>query len=213
VTTVLIADDHPLVRQGLRAVFENADDIEIVAEAADGAEAVRRAVELSPDVVLMDLQMPNLAGIEATRDIRRRRPNTSVLVLTMYEDDDTVFAAIRAGAIGYLVKGANGADILSAVRAAASGQPVFGAVLADRLPVWFAAPPPAPTPFPQLTDRELDILDQLAAGRSNAEIGNRLHLSTKTVANNVSTILAKLHATQRSQAIIQAREAGLGRGH
>lgn len=212
-TTVLIADDHPLVRQGLRAVFENADDIEIVAEAADGAEAVRRAVELFPDVVLMDLQMPKLAGIEATRDIRRRRPNTSVLVLTMYEDDDTVFAAIRAGAIGYLVKGANGADILSAVRAAASGQPVFGAVLADRLPAWFAAPPPAPTPFPQLTNRELDILDQLAAGRSNAEIGNRLHLSTKTVANNVSTILAKLHATQRSQAIIQAREAGLGRGH
>jgi DNA-binding NarL/FixJ family response regulator len=157
--------------------------------------------------------MPNLAGIEATRDIRRRRPNTSVLVLTMYEDDDTVFAAIRAGAIGYLVKGANGADILSAVRAAASGQPVFGAVLADRPPAWFAAPPPAPTPFPQLTNRELDILDQLAAGRSNAEIGNRLHLSTKTVANNVSTILAKLHATQRSQAIIQAREAGLGRGH
>jgi DNA-binding NarL/FixJ family response regulator len=210
-TTVVIADDHPLVRQGLRAVFEDADDVEVVAEAADGAEAVRRVVEHSPDVVLMDLQMPNLAGIEATRDIRRRRPATSVIVLTMYEDDDTVFAAIRAGAIGYLVKGANGADILTAVRAAASGQPVFGAALADRLRAWFASPPPAPKPFPQLTNRELQILDHLAAGRSNAEIGNRLHLSAKTVANNVSTILAKLHATQRSQAIVQAREAGLGR--
>jgi DNA-binding NarL/FixJ family response regulator len=213
-TTVVIADDHPLVRQGLRAVFEDAEDVDVVGEAADGVEAVRRAVELSPDVVLMDLQMPNLAGIEATRDILRRRPGTSVLVLTMYEDDDTVFAAIRAGAIGYLVKGANGADILSAVRTAASGQPVFGAALADRLRAWFASPPssPSPKPFPRLTDRELEILDHLAAGRSNTEIGTRLHLSAKTVANNITTILGKLHATQRGQAIVQAREAGLGRG-
>jgi DNA-binding NarL/FixJ family response regulator len=208
---VLLADDHPLVRQGLRAVFDIVDDLEVVGEASDGRAAVRSVLELAPDVVVMDLQMPGLHGIEATREILARRPGTAVLVLTMFEDDDTVFAAVRAGALGYIVKGADGLDIIAAVRAAASGQPVFGAALAGRLRGWFAAPPPKDTPFPQLSPRELEILDRLAAGLSNAEIGRALHLSAKTVANNVSAILGKLHLSQRTQAMVRAREAGLGR--
>jgi DNA-binding NarL/FixJ family response regulator len=212
VIRVLLADDHPLVRQGLRAVFSTAADIEIVGEVSDGAEAVRAAARTAPDVVVMDLQMPGLHGIDATARITVARPATAVLVLTMYEDDDTVFAAVRAGALGYLVKGADGADILAAVRAAATGQPVFGAALAGRLRAWFAAPPPREAPFPELTARELEILDRLAAGLSNGDIARALHLSVKTVANNVSTILGKLHVAQRTQAIVRAREAGLGRG-
>jgi DNA-binding NarL/FixJ family response regulator len=208
---VLLADDHPLVRQGLRAVFATTDDIEVVGEAVDGEAAVRGAVQHSPDVVLMDLQMPGLHGTEATRQIVARRPTANVLVLTMFEDDDTVFAAMQAGATGYLVKGADGADIVAAVRAVAAGQPVFGAALAGRLRRWFAAPPARDTPFPQLTARELTILDHLAAGLSNTDIGRLLHLSPKTIANNVSAILGKLHVSQRTQAIVQAREAGLGR--
>ncbi|MFI9602082.1 response regulator [Streptomyces sp. NPDC052043] len=207
---VLLADDHPLVRQGMRAVLDTVGDIEVAGEAGDGHEAVRRAVELLPDVIVMDLQLPGLHGIEATRQIRTRVPDAAVLVLTMFEDDATVFAAVQAGALGYLVKGADGADIVAAIHAAAAGQPVFGAALAGRLRTWFVSPP-QDGPFPELTARERDILDQLAAGLSNADIGRRLHLSGKTVANNVSTILAKLHLTQRSQAIVRARDAGLGR--
>ncbi|MEU6005130.1 response regulator [Streptomyces sp. NPDC093064] len=208
---VLLADDHPLVRQGMQAVLDTVDDIEVAGEAGDGLEAVRRAVELLPDVIVMDLQLPGLHGIEATRQIRTRVPDAAVLVLTMFEDDATVFAAVQAGALGYLVKGADGADIVAAIHAAAAGQPVFGAALAGRLRTWFVSPPPQDGPFPELTARERDILDHLAAGLSNAEIGRRLHLSGKTVANNVSAILAKLHLTQRSQAIVRARDAGLGR--
>lgn len=209
---ILLADDHPLVRQGLSAVFATTDDIEVIGEAGDGRDTVRSAVRLSPDVVVMDLQLPDLHGTEATRQIVTGRPDTKVLVLTMFEDDDTVFAAMQAGATGYLVKGADGSDIVAAVRAVAAGQPVFGAALAGRLRRWFATQPPRDTPFPELTARELDILDQLAAGLSNADIGRLLHLSPKTIANNVSTILSKLHISQRTQAIVRAREAGLGCG-
>jgi len=210
-TTVVLADDHPLVRQGLRAVLAGAPDIDLVGEAADGAGAVSETLRLRPDVVLMDLDMPELHGIEATRKITTACPESAVLVLTMFEDDESVFAAISAGAIGYLLKGSDGTDILSAVRAAASGQAVFGPALATRLRSWFGAPPPASKPpFPELTPREHDILDHLAAGLTNAEIGERLHLSAKTIANNVSVILNKLHVTQRAQAIVRAREAGLG---
>jgi DNA-binding NarL/FixJ family response regulator len=175
---VLLADDHPLVRQGLRAVLDTVADIELAGEASDGREAVRQAVELQPDVVVMDLQLPGLHGIEATRQISSQVPGAAVLVLTMFEDDATVFAAVQAGTLGYLVKGADGADIVAAVHAAAAGQPVFGAALAGRLRTWFASPPAQEGPFPELTARERDILDQLAAGLSNAEIGQRPPNST-----------------------------------
>lgn len=210
-TTVLLADDHPLVRQGLRAVLSAVDDIDIVGEASDGPQAVNLAIDLGPDVVVMDLQMPDVHGIEATRQILSHRPGTAILVLTMFEDDDTIFAAVGAGASGYLLKGADGADIVNAVRSVASGQAVFGVALARRLRSWFVNPPAeGQPPFDDLTTREREILDHLAAGLSNAEIGARLNLSAKTVANNVSSILNKLQVTHRSQAIVKAREAGLG---
>jgi DNA-binding NarL/FixJ family response regulator len=210
--SVLVVDDHPLVRQGLRAVLGAADDIIVAGEAGDGQRAVELAAELRPDVVIMDLQLPGLHGTDATREIVTSRPGTSVLVLTMFEDDDMVFAAISAGAVGYLLKGADGADIVAAVRAAAAGQAVFGAALAQRQRTWFAVgPQPPATPFPQLTEREREILDGVAAGLSNAQIGQQMFLSAKTIANNVSNILAKLQMTERSAAIVAAREAGLGR--
>ena len=210
--SVLVIDDHPLVRQGLRAVFEATGDVEVIAEADNGVDAVRLCVEHHPDVALMDLQLPGVHGIEATRQITHAAPATAVLVLTMFDDDDTVFAAVSAGAVGYLLKGADGADIVAAVRAAAAGQAVFGAPVARRLKDWFDRCQPRPQqPFPELTGRERDILDGVAAGLSNAEIGARLYLSPKTVANNVTTILAKLHLAHRTEAIVKAREAGLGR--
>jgi DNA-binding NarL/FixJ family response regulator len=210
-TTIVLADDHPLVRQGLRAVIEATDDLRVVAEADTGSDAVRLCVEHRPDVVLMDLQMPGLHGIAATREVTRVSPETAVLVLTMFEDDDTVFAALSAGAVGYLLKGSNGVDIVAAVRAAAAGQAVFGAALAKRLSGWFHQGAAGKrVPFPELTDRERDILDGVAAGLTNAEIGSKLFLSPKTVANNVSVILDKLQVGHRAEAIVRARDAGLG---
>jgi DNA-binding NarL/FixJ family response regulator len=212
-TAIVLADDHPLVRQGLRAVLEATDDIDVVAETDNGHEAVRLCVEQHPDVILMDLQMPGLHGIDATRQVRRAAPETAVLVLTMFDDDDTVFAAVAAGAAGYLLKGAGGADIVAAVRAAATGQAVFGAALARRLQTWFGRQPAKrDLPFPELTDREREILDGVAAGLTNAEIGKLLFLSPKTVANNVTAILGKLQVAHRAEAIVRARQAGLGRG-
>ena len=211
-TTIVLADDHPLVRQGLRAVLESTDDLQVLAEAATGDEAVRLCVEHRPDVILMDLQMPGMHGIAATREVTRVAPRTAVLVLTMFEDDDTIFGAVSAGAAGYLLKGADGADIVAAVRAAAAGQAVFGAALAKRLPGWFRQGATGRQgPFPELTGRERDILDGVAAGLTNAEIGAKLFLSPKTVANNVTVILDKLQVSHRAEAIVRAREAGLGR--
>jgi DNA-binding NarL/FixJ family response regulator len=210
--SVLIADDHPMVREGLGAVLAATEDLTLAGEAVNGTEAVALASELHPDVVLMDLQMPELHGIDATRQIVTRRPGTAVLVLTMFDNDDMVFAAVAAGAVGYLLKGAEGADIVTAIRAAAAGQAVFGASLAVRLRSWFAAPPqPDRDAFPELTDRERAILNGIAAGLTNAQIAQQEFLSVKTVANNVSNILTKLHLSERGQAIVAAREAGLGR--
>jgi DNA-binding NarL/FixJ family response regulator len=185
----------------------------VLGDAADGSEAVRLAGELAPDVVIMDLQMPSVNGIDATREIVLAHPGTAVLVLTMFEDDDMVFSTVAAGAMGYLLKGADGADIVTAVRSAGAGQAVFGAALAGRLRSWFASAPLAkPDTFPQLTERERAILDGVATGLTNAQIGQREFLSAKTVANNVSNILAKLQLSERGQAIVAARKAGLGHG-
>lgn len=211
---VVIVDDHSLFRQGLEAVLASAEDVAVVGQAADGRVAVDVVADTEPDVVLMDLQLPELSGLEATKGILAARPHTAVLVLTMFEDDATVHAAIAAGAVGYLLKGADGEDILAAVRSAAAGQAVFGVALAQRLRTFFAdGPTSSAASFPQLTDRERLILDKLAGGLTNVEIGQALFLSPKTIANNVSMILAKLNLSERGQAIVLARDAGLGRSN
>jgi len=212
VIRVVIVDDHQLVRQGLEAVVASVDDITVVGQAADGRSAVEVVAETEPDVVLMDLQLPGRSGLEATREILDAWPDLAVLVLTMFDDDATVHAAIAAGAVGYLLKGADGEDILAAVRSAAAGQAVFGAALAHRMRTFFAGGPTRSTDsFPELTERERVILDKVAAGLTNVEISQALFLSPKTVANNVSVILAKLNLSERGKAIIVGRDAGLGR--
>jgi len=212
-TRVLVADDNPSFREGLSALLLSAPDLEVVGEAADGEEAISRAAELQPDVVLMDLDMPEVGGIEATRRILNTSPHISVLVVSMYEDDDLVFAALQAGARGYLLKGAPKAEILRAIRALVSGEAIFGPTIAKRLIHYFAnsrssTPPEA---FPELTEREREILTLVAKHQTNPEIARRLHLTPKTVSNHVSNIFAKLQVADRAQAIIRAREAGLGR--
>ncbi len=207
---VVVADDHPVYRSGLRMLLEELG-IEVVAEAPDGARAVELALEHRPDVVLMDLQMPGVTGLEATRRLSEVAPEVRVLVLTMVEDDDTLFAALRAGAAGYLLKGAGADEIDRAVRGVAAGDAVYGAGVAERLRRLFVAGPVAsPVAFPQLVERERDVLALLADGASNAEIAGRLFLSDKTVRNYVSSIFAKLGVRDRAQAIVRAREAGLG---
>ncbi len=211
-TTVVLVDDHPLVRQGMQAVLDAHPDIEVVGEASDGDQAIKICVEHQPDVVLMDLRMPRVNGIEAMKQVRAKCPDTMVLVLTMYADDTVVFEAIASGASGYLLKGSDGADIVAAIQAAATGQAVFGSALAKRMQSWFGRSEPVPKPFPQLTEREREILDGVAAGMTNPQIGAKLFLSPKTVANNISAILDKLQVAHRTEAIIKAREAGLGGG-
>jgi DNA-binding NarL/FixJ family response regulator len=210
--TVLIADDHADFRAGLRALLEAADDLEIAGEAANGVEAVNQATHLQPDVILMDINMPALNGIEATRRILYMSPHIRILMLTMFEDDDSVFAAVRAGARGYLLKGARKAEILRAIRAVNNGEAIFGPGIAQRLIHYFATPHPAtPAPlFPELTDREREILALMAQHLTNPEIADRLFISQKTVRNQVSNIFSKLQVADRAQAIIRAREAGLG---
>ncbi len=208
---VLIADDHPVFRDGLASLLSTRPGIEIVATAADGATAVAGALEHRPDVVVMDLQMPELNGIEATRRLTAELPETRVLVLTMGEEDGTVLAAMRAGARGYLVKGAGQAEVNQAISTVYAGGLVFGASLALRIAdLLSGGATPNASAFPQLTDRELEILDLVAAGRNNAQIAQALYLAPKTVRNNVSNILAKLQATDRADAIIRARDAGMG---
>jgi DNA-binding NarL/FixJ family response regulator len=206
---VLIADDHPLFRDGLAALLTDGPGTEPAGAAATGTDAVDLARENQPDVVLMDLHMPVMNGIEATRRIVASCPQTAVLVLTMFDDDDSVLSALRAGARGYLLKGASREQIRCGIHAAASGEIIFGAQLAARMLACFTAASPSP-PFPQLTGRERQVLDLLAQGRANTAIATRLSLSHKTVRNHVSNILAKLQVTDRAQAIIQARDAGMG---
>ncbi|HET9649399.1 MAG TPA: response regulator transcription factor [Microlunatus sp.] len=210
---ILLVDDHPVVRAGLRAVLGTVDGMIIAGEASDGADALKEATILRPDVVLMDLQMRGMGGVEATGALRVRVPEAAVLVLTMYDDDDTVLTAMQAGARGYLVKGAAQADIVTAIRAVVAGQVVFGPGVANKVLDYFAsgaAPGQASQPFPDLTERERAILSLLAEGHRTAAIADRLSLSPKTVSNQLTNVFAKLQVTNRSEAIVKARDSGLG---
>ncbi|MGI9577646.1 MAG: response regulator [Microthrixaceae bacterium] len=211
--TVVVADDHPVVRSGLVALFGTIAEVEVVGEAADGDEAVRAVVDHAPDVVLMDVRMPGTDGIAATRQIREQAPACRVLILTMHDDDATVFTAMKAGAHGYLLKEAEQDDIVRAIQAVVAGEAIFGPGVATRLLGYFSDPPPvdhADDPFPELTDRERSILDLLAQGKRNAEIAAELYVSSKTVSNNLTSIFAKLQVAGRGEAIVRARQGGLG---
>jgi DNA-binding NarL/FixJ family response regulator len=209
---VLIADDHPLFRDGMRGLLSTQQDIEVAGEATTGQEVVALAADLEPDVVLMDLKMPELGGIEATRRVLAANQRVRVLIVTMFEDDATVFTAMRAGARGYVLKDDNKEDVLGAIRAVGRGGAVFGPSVAARLADFFAADRPAVPreAFPALTDREREMLHLIAQGASNTEIARLLSLSPKTVANYVSNILHKLQVADRKEAMIRARKAGLG---
>lgn len=209
---ILIADDHTLFRDGLRALFNSVPDTELVGEAATGDEVIAQAAALQPDVILMDIQMPGVNGIEATRRILHTSPHIGVIVVTMFEDDDSVFAAMRAGARGYVLKGADQEEMLRTIRAVARGEALFGPAIAARLMRFFSQPRPAAPPqvFPELTEREREVLDLVAQGYNNSEIAGRLVLSLKTVRNHVSNIFSKLQVADRAEAIIRARDAGLG---
>jgi len=210
---VVVADDHQIVRDGLNALLGALDGIEVVGLASDGVDAIHLVDQTAPDVVVMDIQMPRLDGLEATRRITGRHPGVRVVMLTMNEDDETVLAAIRGGASGYLLKGSGAEEVQHAIRAAAGGGMVFGASLAAKVVSYLSGGGrlEAPEPFPELTERERQVLRLLAAGRSNDQIAGELYVSSKTVRNAVSGIYAKLHAAGRAEAIIKAREAGYGR--
>jgi DNA-binding NarL/FixJ family response regulator len=213
--TILVADDSTPFRDGMRAMLRRESEMALLGEATNGADAVRLAINLQPDVVLMDLHMPEGNGIDATRTIVAQAPHIRVLVLTMFEDDDSVFAALQTGARGYLLKGADKAEILRAIRAVHSGEAIFGPVIAQRLMGYFSTlrqPALLPPPFPELTSREREILDKIARGRTNQEIATDLVVSLKTVRNHVSNIFTKLHVADRAQAMSAARKAGLGAG-
>ena len=210
---VLIADDQAITRSGLRSLLASLPGTEVVGEAADGAEVMSKAAELEPDVILMDLRMPLVNGIEATRRIHRLQPHIGILVVTMFEDDTSVFPAIRAGARGYLLKNTDQAELLRAVQTVAAGGVIFSAGIAARVLQYLTVPPPE-LPLgvlDELTGRERSILEELAHGYSNAEIAVHLGLSPKTVSNNVSNVLLKLQATDRAKLMLMALEAGLGK--
>lgn len=208
---ILLADDHASFRAGLASLLGTIPGIVVAGEAASGQEAVAEALRVQPDIVVMDLNMPGVDGIEATRRIVATSPHIAVLVLSMYEDDDQVFGALKAGARGYLLKGADRGELVRAIRSVSSGEAIFGPGIARRLMAFFASRPAVEAAvFPELTEREREILDMVARGLSNTEITQRLVLSPKTVRNHVSNIFSKLQVADRAQAIVRAREAGLG---
>ena len=210
--TVLVADDHPVFRRGLRALLGGQPSLRLVGEAASGGEAVRLAAELYPDVILMDLQMPAGDGLSAIRQIVAARPESRILVVTMFEDDDSVFTAMRAGARGYVLKDMDDDEIIRAILAVGHGEAIFSPALAARMVTFFAARPTAgPVAFPELTESERGVLRLMAQGVNNQGIAERLGLSPKTVRNYVSNIFGKLQVADRAQAIVRAREAGLER--
>jgi len=210
--SVFIADDHRLFRDGLRALLATLADMVVVGEAANGEESVALVERLQPDVVLMDIQMPDLNGIEATRRITAASPHVGVIIVTMFEDDDSVFAAMHAGARGYILKGAGQEEVTRTIRAVARGEALFGPAIAARLMSFFSGLRPAAPPdvFPELTAREREVLDLIAAGHDNEAIAARLVISRKTARNHVSNIFSKLQVAGRAEAIIRARDAGMG---
>lgn len=210
---VLLADDHPVFRKGLRALLTSLPGATVVGEAADGEQAVGLAADSAPDIVVMDLNMPGVNGVEATRRILADHPGTGVLVLTMFEDDDSVFAAMRAGARGYLMKGSDTDEVVRAIIAVGHGEAIFGPSVARRILAFLTRPLSAYDEqlFPELTAREREVLDFIAAGVANADIAKRLFLSPKTVRNHVSNVFTKLAVADRAEAIVRARAAGLGR--
>lgn len=209
---VLIADDHALFRHGLRALLRVLPAVDLVGEATGGEAAVERALALQPDVILMDVQMPDLNGIDATRRILQTSPHIGILMLTMFDEDDSVFAAMRAGARGYVLKGADRGELGRAITAVAGGEAIFSPAIAQRMIQYFGAigTLPSSEPFPQLSEREREVLELIAQGHNNADIAARLVLSPKTVRNHVSNIFAKLQVADRAEAIVRARNAGLG---
>jgi DNA-binding NarL/FixJ family response regulator len=206
---VLVADDHPVFRAGMRQLLDTEPTLTCVAEAAGGAEAIKLATALRPDVAVLDLHMPGVNGVDAARAITREAPAIGVLMLTMLDDDESVFAAMRAGARGYLLKGSGPAEVVNAIHAVGSGAAVFGPSIAQRVLDYFATPTSTDA-FADLTNREREILGMLADGHPNARIAERLHLSPKTVRNHVSSIFTKLHVADRAEAMLRARRAGLG---
>ena len=209
--TILIADDHPVFRKGLRALIASLAELELVGEAASGNEAIRLAEQLQPDVILMDLQMPDGGGLEAIRKIVQTSPHIRILVVTMFQDDDSVFAALRAGARGYVLKDMDDSDIRRAILAVGRGEAIFSPAIAERLMHFFAARPALPAEiFPELTESERSVLKLVAQGLDNEAIARQLGFSLKTVRNYVSNIYSKLQVADRAQAIVKARQAGLG---
>jgi len=210
-TSILIVDDHPFFRRGIRSLLESLPDFEVVGEAANGQVAIHLAGDLQPDVVLLDLQMPGGSGLEAIQSILNESASTRILVVTLFEDDDSVFAALRAGARGYLLKDSEDDEMVRAIRAVANNEAIFSPAIANRVLSYFAMRPPLPkTIFPSLTDRERVILELIAQGDTNRRIAEKLALSQKTVSNYVSNIFNKLQVAGRAEAIIRARQAGLG---
>lgn len=210
--SILIADDHPVFRNGLRGLLNAMPDMEVVGDATTGDDAVARAMELQPDLILMDIKMPGTNGIEASRRILQNSPHIGILILTMFEDDNSVFAAMRAGARGYVLKDTNEEEIVRAIRVVGKGEAIFSPAIARRLMEFFASPAPTRSPlmFPELSEREHEILGLIAQGCKNLEIAQRLVLSPKTIRNHVSNIFSKLQVADRAEAIIRARDAGLG---
>ena len=213
---VLIVDDHKLFREGLKAILVAAPDINVVGEAGTGPEAITQASALDPDVILMDINIPEINGIEATRQVLSLKPDIGIIMLTMLEDDDFLFAAMCAGARGYILKGADKAEVLKTIRAVAGGEALFGPAIAGRLTRFFQHSRgghhqnETVSPFPDLTERECEVLELIAAGENNQEIGRKLQISGKTVSNHISNIFNKLQVADRAQAIVKARQAGLG---
>jgi DNA-binding NarL/FixJ family response regulator len=209
---VLIADDQAITRTGLRTLLESVPDLKIVGEATNGAEVIELAASLQPDVILMDLRMPGINGIEATRRIHRTSPHISILVVTIFADDTSVFPAIRAGARGYLLKDADQTELVQAIKTVVRGGVIFSPGIAHKVLQYLSAPPPnvPKQAFDELTNRERDVLELIARGYTNAEIAEQLGLSPKTVSNNISNVLLKMQAVDRAKLMLLALEAGLG---